>query len=254
MIRAAALGILVAACAVAGAVPGPTAPVEAAPGVPVERAGEAHARVGAPDPGTNPGILTVGRLRYGGGGDWYANPSSLPNLLRAIREQTGFDVAEREIVVGPLDPGLAELSFVHMTGHGEVVFTPEERVALRRWLEDGGFLHADDNYGMDTAFRREIGLLFPDRELVAVPPEHPVYRIVHDFPEGLPKIHEHDGEPPGGYGIFLEGRLAVFYSHETDLGNGWEDAEVHAIPAELRAAALRMGVNLFVYALTRRAP
>jgi hypothetical protein len=254
MMRTAALGLLVVACAAAGTVHGRPAPSEAAPGERAAPSGEAHARVGTPAPGTNAGILTVGRLRYGGGGDWYANPSSLPNLLRAIRTETGFDVAEREVVVTPLDPGLAELTFVHMTGHGEVVFTPEERLALRRWLEDGGFLHADDNYGMDTAFRREIGLLFPDRELVAVPPEHPVYRIVHDFPDGLPKIHEHDGEPPGGYGIFLDGRLAVFYSHETDLGNGWEDAEVHGLPAALREAALRMGVNLFVYALTRRAP
>jgi hypothetical protein len=197
--------------------------------------------------------MVIGRLHYGGGGDWYANPTSLPNLLRAIRLQTGIPVSEREVVVRPLDAGLRDLVFVHMTGHGNVEFSPEERRALRRWLEGGGFLHADDNYGMDVAFRREMALLFPDEELVELPVDHPVYRVVNEFPEGLPKIHEHDGAPPGGYGIFLNGRLAVYYSHETDLGNGWEDPEVHDLPDELREAALDMGVNLFVYALTRRA-
>jgi hypothetical protein len=197
--------------------------------------------------------MGIGRLQYGGGGDWYANPTSLPNLLRAIRLQTGIPVSEREVVVRPLDAGLQDLVFVHMTGHGNVEFSPEERRALRRWLEGGGFLHADDNYGMDASFRREMALLFPDQELVELPVSHPVYRVVNEFPEGLPKIHEHDGAPPGGYGIFLNGRLAVYYSHETDLGNGWEDPEVHDLPDELREAALGMGVNLFVYALTRRA-
>jgi len=205
------------------------------------------------DPAVEADPMVIGRLQYGGGGDWYANPTSLPNLLRAIRLQTGIPVSGREVVVRPLDAGLQDLVFVHMTGHGNVEFSPEERRALRRWLEGGGFLHADDNYGMDAAFRREMALLFPDQELVEVPVSHPVYRVVNEFPEGLPKIHEHDGAPPGGYGIFLNGRMAVFYSHETDLGNGWEDPEVHDLPAELREAALGMGVNLFVYALTRRA-
>lgn len=198
--------------------------------------------------------LTIGRLQYGGGGDWYANPTSLPNLLRAIREQTGIPTSDREVVLTPLDPRLRELVLVHMTGHGNVAFTPDERVALRRWLESGGFLHADDNYGMDEAFRREMAALFPEADLVEIPPDHPVYHVVNAFEEGLPKIHEHDGQPPGGYGIFLDGRLAVFYSHETDLGNGWEDPEVHDLPPDLREAALGMGVNLFVYALSRRRP
>ncbi len=198
--------------------------------------------------------LTVGRLRYGGGGDWYANPSSLPNLLAAIRERTGIPVADREAVVSPLDPGLRDLPFLHMTGHGNVVFTPEERRALRSWLEGGGFLHADDNYGMDEAFRREMALLFPDREMVELPPDHPVFHVVYPFPEGIPKIHEHDGHPPQAFGIFHEGRMVVLYSYETDLGNGWEDPEVHGNPPEIREAALRMGVNLFVYALSQRSP
>jgi hypothetical protein len=204
--------------------------------------------------GLRSGTLTVARLRYGGGGDWYANPSSLPNLLAAIRERTGIPVAEREAVVEPLDPGLRDHLFVHMTGHGNVVFTPEERAALRGWLEDGGFLHADDNYGMDEAFRREMAALFPDRPMVELPPDHPVFHLFYRFPEGLPKIHEHDGKPAQAFGIYHEGRLVVVYTHETDLGNGWEDEEVHGNPPELREQALRMGVNLFLYALTRRAP
>ncbi len=227
-------------------------PVVVATGQPAERPGlPAEGDAGVRGDGEP---LTIGRLQYGGGGDWYANPTSLPNLLRAIREQTGIPTAEREVVVTPLDPRLQELVLVHMTGHGNVAFTPDERAALRRWLEAGGFLHADDNYGMDTAFRREMAALFPETDLVELPPDHPVYHVVNAFEEGLPKIHEHDGQPPGGYGIFLDGRLAVFYSHETDLGNGWEDPEVHDLPPHLRAAALGMGVNLFVYALTRRRP
>ncbi len=209
---------------------------------------------GAPQrvsPAQEGGALTVGRLQYGGGGDWYANPSSLPNLLAFIREATGLPTAERERVVTPLDPGLPDLPFLHMTGHGNVVFTPEERVALRRYLEGGGFLHADDNYGMDEAFRREMELLYPDRPLVELPPDHPAFRAFFHFPEGIPKIHEHDGHPPQAFGIFHEGRLVILYSYETDLGNGWEDEEVHGNPPELREAALRMGTNLFVYTLTR---
>jgi hypothetical protein len=198
--------------------------------------------------------LTVARLRYGGGGDWYANPTSLPNLLRAIRERTGVPVAEREAVVEPLDPALRDHPFVHMTGHGNVAFTPEERSALRAYLEDGGFLHADDNYGMDEAFRREMSALFPDRPMVELPPDHPIFHLFYEFPEGLPKIHEHDGKPPQAFGIFHEGRLVVVYTYETDLGNGWEDADVHDNPPELREQALRMGVNLFLYALTRKVP
>jgi len=207
-----------------------------------------------PVPPPSQATLTVGRLQYGGGGDWYANPSSLPNLLAAIRERTGVPVAEREVVVSPLDPGLRDVPFVHMTGHGNVVFTPEERRALRSYLEGGGFLHADDNYGMDEAFRREMALLFPDREMVELPPDHPVFHVVYSFPEGIPKVHEHDGHPPQAFGIFHEGRLMVLYSYETDLGNGWEDPDAHGNPPEIREAALRMGVNLFIYALSQRSP
>jgi hypothetical protein len=211
----------------------------------------------APVEGAAPAVsqeVTIGRLRYGGGGDWYANPSSLPNLLAAIRSSTGIQVADREVEISLLDPGLRDLPFLHMTGHGEVVFQPEERAALRRYLESGGFLHADDNYGMDASFRREMARIFPDRDWVPLPPDHPVFHTVFAFPEGIPKIHEHDGNPPEALGLFDGDRLLVFYSYETDLGNGWEDAEVHGNPQALREAALQMGVNLFVFALTQRAP
>ena len=197
---------------------------------------------------------TVARLQYGGGGDWYAGPSAIANLLAAIRERTGLPVAEREAVVTPLDPALRDYPFLYLTGHGNVAFNDQEREALRGYLEAGGFLHADDNYGLDEAFRREMAVLFPDRSLVEIPGDHPVFQVFYEFPDGLPKIHEHDGESPEAWGIFYEGRLVVFYSHESDLGNGWEDPDVHDDPPEMREQALRMGVNLFVYALTRQAP
>lgn len=198
--------------------------------------------------------LTVARLEYGGGGDWYANPSALPNLLQAIRDRTGIPVASDEVVVGPLDPTLPDYPFLYMTGHGNVSFTPEERDRLREHLVGGGFLHADDNYGMDEAFRREIEALFPASELEEIPPDHPVFHTVYDLSEGLPKVHEHDGGPPRAFGIFHDGRLVVFYSFESDLGNGWEDPHVHDTPPEVHEAALRMGVNLFVWALSQRMP
>lgn len=194
--------------------------------------------------------LEVGRLHYEGGGDWYANPSSLPNLIAAIRERTALTVAPRERVVRLTDPTLWDVPFLHMTGHGTVRFSDADARALRQYLEGGGFLHADDNYGMDESFRREIARVFPDRPLVEVPLDHPIYRVVYAFPEGLPKIHEHDGRPAQGFGLFIGNRLALFYSYESDLGDGWEDPDVHGDPLDVRERALRMGVNLFVYAVT----
>ena len=193
--------------------------------------------------------LTIGRLHYDGGGDWYANPSSLPNLLRAIGTRTTIPVVPREKVVTLADADLWQVPYLYMTGHGNVRWSDRELVTLRRYLQQGGFLHADDNYGMDESIRRELARLFPDRPLVEVPLEHPIYNVVYRFPQGIPKIHEHDGKPAQGFGIFLEGRLVVFYSYQTDLGDGWEDFEVHRDPPEKHEAALRMGVNLFVYAV-----
>lgn len=193
--------------------------------------------------------LTIGRLHYDGGGDWYANPSSLPNLLRAVAERTTLPVAERERVLRLTDAELWQTPYLYMTGHGNVRWSAPDLAVLRRWLQQGGFLHIDDNYGLDESIRRELARLFPERPLVEVPLDHPIYRVVYPFPQGIPKIHEHDGKPAQGFGVFLEGRLAIFYSYQTDLGDGWEDPEVHRDPPEKREAALRMGVNLFVYAV-----
>ncbi|HEX2220674.1 MAG TPA: DUF4159 domain-containing protein [Gemmatimonadales bacterium] len=206
----------------------------------------------AQGPGVTPSagaLMTIGRLHYDGGGDWYANPSSLPNLLDAIRTRTRLRVAGEERVVTLRDDELWNLPYLYMTGHGNVRWSDEDLATLRRWLRQGGFLHADDNYGMDESIRRELARLFPGEELVEVPLDHPVYDLVYAFPRGIPKIHEHDKKPAQGFGIFLDGRLAVFYSYQTDLGDGWEDPEVHRDPAEKREAALRMGVNLFAYAV-----
>jgi Domain of unknown function (DUF4159) len=198
--------------------------------------------------------MTITRLQYDGGGDWYGNPSSLPNLLSAIRERTGIQVAMRENTVTPLDPGLRDHPYLYMTGHGNVRFSPAECAALRAYLLGGGFLHADDNYGMDKSFRREIAKIFPDIPLVEIPASHPVFHDFYDFPQGIPKIHEHDGLPAQALGIFVGGRLVVFYSYQSDLGDGWEDPEVHGDPAEIREQAVRMGVNLFVYVLGQSVP
>ena len=205
------------------------------------------ARAGAPP------ALTIAQVQYDGGGDWYANPSGVPNLLAAIRERTGLAVAERAVHVRLTDPSLWEHPYLYLTGHGNVKLSAEEVDILRRYLAQGGFLHADDNYGLDESFRRELKRVFPDRELVEVPLDHPVYHIVYDFPRGLPKVHRHDARAPQGLGIFDRGRLVVFYSYESDLGNGWEDANRYGDPPELREAALRMGVNLFLYALSQAA-
>jgi hypothetical protein len=194
-------------------------------------------------------LLTVGRLHYDGGGDWYANPSSLPNLLAAVRERTGLPAAREEKVVALGDDELWNVPYLFVTGHGNVRLADRDIIVLRRYLQQGGFLHADDNYGMDESIRRELGRLFPEVPLVEVPLDHPVYHVVYDFPRGVPKIHEHDGKPAQGFGIFVDGRLVVFYSYQSDLGDGWEDPQVHKDPPEKREAALRMGVNLFAYAV-----
>lgn len=208
--------------------------------------------VAAPLAGQQPGGaagLAIGRLHYDGGGDWYANPSSLPNLLAAIRERTTLRTAPRERVVRLGDPELWDIPYLYATGHGNIAFSEQERRTLRTWLLQGGFLHVDDNYGLDESWRREVAKLFPDRPFVEIPLDHPVYHLVYDFPAGIPKIHEHDGKPAQGFGVFVDGRLVLFYSYQTDLGDGWEDAEVHRDAPERREAALRMGVNLFSYAV-----
>jgi hypothetical protein len=194
-------------------------------------------------------LMTVGRLHYDGGGDWYANPSSLPNLLEAIRSRTPIRVAREEKVVTLAGDDLWNTPYIYMTGHGNVHWSDADLLVLRRYLEQGGFLHVDDNYGMDASIRGELARLFPGKPLVEVPLDHPIYHLVYDFPRGIPKIHAHDNKPAQGFGIFLDGRLAVYYSYQSDLGDGWEDPEVHHDPPEKHEAALRMGVNLYAYAV-----
>jgi hypothetical protein len=194
-------------------------------------------------------VMTIGRLHYEGGGDWYANPSSLPNLLTAIRTRTTLAVGGEEKVVTLSDDDLWSVPYIYMTGHGNVHWSDTDLATLRRYLLQGGFLHADDNYGMDASIRRELNRLFPDHPLVEVPLDHPIYHLIFDFPKGIPKIHQHDGKPAQGFGIFIDGRLVAYYSYQSDLGDGWEDPEVHHDPPEKREAALRMGVNLFAYAV-----
>lgn len=210
----------------------------------------AHHPAGAQDLTSGVG-MTIARLEWGAGGDWYVSPSALPNLLREIRERTSIPVAEREATVTLSDANLRSYPVLYMTGHGSLRFTPAERVKLREYLLAGGFLLANDSYGLAETFRREISKVFPDSPLTELPADHPIFHTVYDFPKGLPKIHEHDGKPPQAFGIFHEGRLVVLFVYESDIGDGWEDPSVHGDPAELREAAFKMGVNIFVYALSQ---
>jgi len=194
--------------------------------------------------------FTVAQLKYDGGGDWYANPSALPNLMEFVRENAGIPAVYTGKYVEPTDDDFFNYPMIYMTGHGNVRFSDKELERLRTYLTSGGFLHADDNYGMDVSFRREMERLFPDKEMVELPFDHEIYHCFYDFPNGLPKIHEHDGKPPKGFGIFHEGRLVVFYTYETDLGDGWEDPDVHKDPPEKREAALKMGTNIIFYVMT----
>jgi hypothetical protein len=194
------------------------------------------------------GSFSLAVLQYRGGGDWYSNPTSVPNLAQFCRENLNMQIGETKYVdVGSTD--LFNYPFVHMTGHGNVVFNASDRDNLRLYLLGGGFLHIDDNYGMDAFVRTQLEQVFPDKELIEIPFDHPVYHQKYDINQGLPKVHEHDGAAPRGYGIFHEGRLVLFYSVESDLGDGWEDPAVHNDPEEIRLEALKMGANLVQYAL-----
>ena len=213
-------------------------------------AGGAHAQ-SAPSPRESARVSTIAQVQYGGGGDWYANPSSLPNLLREIRERTGIPVTDRPAQVKIGDANLSTFPYLYLTGHGNIALTEREVAGLRDYLLAGGFLHVDDNYGLDQSFRREIARVFPEKELLQLPATHPVFHVFYSFPDGLPKVHEHDAKPAQAFGIFHEGRLVLFYSYQSDLGDGWEDAAVHDNPPDVREAAFRMGVNLFVYAMAQ---
>jgi hypothetical protein len=193
----------------------------------------------------------IALLKYNGGGDWYANPTSLPNLIKFCNKNIGTDLDKDYAVVEAGSPELFNYPFVHLTGHGNVIFSAQEADNLRNYLAGGGFLHIDDNYGLDQFIRPQMKKVFPELDFVELPFSHPVYHQKYDFPNGLPKIHEHDNKPPQGFGLIYEGRLVCFYSYESDLGDGWEDQEVHGDSYETRLKALKMGANLVQYAFTQ---
>lgn len=194
------------------------------------------------------GQFQLAILKYNGGGDWYANlETSLPNLIRYSNSSLGTDISETQAIVEAGSPEIFDYPFVHMTGHGNVVFTLEEAENLRNYMLAGGFLHIDDNYGLDPFIRRELKKVFPENELVEIPFDHPIYHQKYDFPNGLPKIHEHDGKNPMGMGIIIDGRLLLFYSTEADLGDGWEDEEIHKDSPSTRLKALKMGANILSF-------
>lgn len=195
--------------------------------------------------------IKLAKLKYSGGGDWYANKTALPNLISFCNEEMNMAISPKEDIV---EVGSSELYFypyVYLTGHGNVVFSEEEADNLRNYLISGGFLHIDDNYGLDQFIRLEMKKIFPELEFVELPFDHPIYDQKFTFDQGLPKIHEHDGKRPQGLGLIYEGRLVCFYSYETDLGNGWEDQRIHNDPEEKRQEALKMGANIIAYAFTQ---
>ena len=195
--------------------------------------------------------FTIARIHYSGGGDWYSDPSSLPNLLKFLGENTHISVEDEEVRIRPTDQNFFNYPYLYLTGHGNVRFSEEEITRIRETLLRGAFLHADDNYGMDASFREEIKRVFPNKDFVELPFDHPVFHVFYDFQNGLPKVHEHDGNPPQALGVFDDDRLMILYTFECDLGDGWEDPEVHNDPEEIRLKALQMGVNIIYYAMTQ---
>lgn len=187
-------------------------------------------------------------LKYKGGGDWYSNPSSIKNLIKYCNYHLKTDLASEYDYVSAESAALFQYPFIHMTGHGNVVFNSEEMKNIRTYLKGGGFLHIDDNYGMDPYIRSAIALLFPNESLQIIPKSHAIFHQVYDFPNGLPKIHEHDDKAPEAWGIFLEGQLVLLYTYECDLSDGWEDPEIHNDPEDLRQKAFQMGANIVSYA------
>jgi len=194
----------------------------------------------------------IARLKYGGGGDWYNDPSAEVNLLQYIRQNTNIPVEPRYEYVDISSNNIFLYPMLFLTGHGNVYFTQADAERLRAYLESGGFLYIDDDYGLDTAIRREMKKVFPDQDFIELPFSHPIYHCHFHFPYGPPKIHEHDGKPPQGFGLFVGDRLCVFYTYESNPSDGWADPDVHHDPPEKREAALKMGTNIVVYALGQR--
>ena len=197
------------------------------------------------------GAFSITRIHYGGGGDWYADPSSIPNLLEHLKYHTNVVVntVEKRAKIG--DDIFLTSSYLYLTGHGNIKFSDKEDQLLRDQLLAGAFLHADDNYGMDKSFRREMKNVFPEKDWVELPLDHPIFNIYYKFPNGLPKVHEHNNQRPQALGLFHEGTLMVLYTYESDLGDGWEDPPVHNNPQEIHSKAMEMGTNIILYALSR---
>lgn len=191
--------------------------------------------------------IQIALLKYRGGGDWYANPTSLPNLVKFSNEQLNTNLSTEIATIEPDDAGIFNYPFVHMTGHGNVIFDNEEAANIRNYLISGGFLHIDDNYGLDPYVRPQMKKVFPELEFIALPASHPIFHQAFDFPGGLPKIHEHDKQAAQAFGLFYEGRLVCLYTYESDLGDGWEDQRVHNDSEATRLKALRMGANILQY-------
>ncbi|MEY4610487.1 MAG: hypothetical protein RL246_806 [Bacteroidota bacterium] len=194
------------------------------------------------------GQIKIAKVKYQGGGDWYANKTSLPNLIAFSNQILKMNISQTPETVDMTNTNLFRYPFIHLTGHGNVNFSEEEVKNLRTYLIGGGFLHIDDNYGLDESIRREMKKVFPELRFVELPFNHPIYHQKFDFPTGLPKIHEHDGKPAQGFGLVYKGRLICFYTYETDLGNGWENPETYNDPPEKRELALKMGANILQYA------
>ncbi len=200
---------------------------------------------------TQSGNVKIAKLKYNGGGDWYANKTSLPNLIKFCNDNLKLAIGPEEDIVEVGSKDLFNYPLVHLTGHGNIVFNKQETENLRNYLIAGGFLHADDNYGLDKFFRREMKKVFPELEFVELPWSHPIYHQKFDFNKGLPKIHEHDGKQSQGFGLIYKGRLVCFYSYECDLGNGWEDQDIYNDPEATRQQALKMGANILQFAFTQ---
>jgi hypothetical protein len=192
----------------------------------------------------------IGLLKYNGGGDWYANPTSLPNLIKFCNNTINTKLKSKPRTVEPNSPDLFSYPFIHMTGHGNVVFSESEIVNLKNYLLAGGFLHIDDNYGMNQYIRKEIKKIFPNENLVEIPSDHLIFQKPYNFTNGLPKIHEHDGKRPQAFGILIKNKIVLLYTYESDLGDGWEDPEVNNDPIEVREKALKMGANIINYSFT----
>ena len=193
----------------------------------------------------------IAQLRYGGGGDWYANPTALPNLIRFCNQHLNTSINPNLTFVDVGSADLFNFPFVYLTGHGNVLFSDRDVANLRNYLKGGGFLHIDDNYGLDPFIRREMQKVFPEIMPIELPPSHPIFHQAFKFPNGLPKVHEHDGKRPQGFAWIYNGRVVAFYTYETDLGNGWEDREVHNNSEEIRLKALQMGANIVQFAFTQ---